>query len=238
MGESSQGSDGRDKRFMKIIACVRTFNEELNIRRFMESYVWADKVIVADSGSQDDTVSIAESYDNARVFRFGEKVKGNGFERPPHGRHINELIMAALQLNADWIIFDDCDCVPSYLLRLHARDLLENTDKDVVFAYRMYMYGDDEWFPGMSVPGQSLWAWRYTVNIWASEKNPLRHEMLNITKEGEMINFPRTLLHYFAPDEETIQRKMAFYDKYKPTKSTHPLEFCGKLEKIPEWART
>jgi len=239
LGKGGESIRGRIEKLMKIVVCVRTLNEEKNIRRFMESYQWADKILVADSGSWDRTVEIAREYDNASVYHFTEKVYGKGYSRPPHGKHINALLRKAIyQDDADWVIFDDCDCVPNYLLRLNGRNLLENLiGNDVVFAYRMYMYGDGMWFPDMSIPGQSLWAWRSDSCIWASEIDPLKHELLNVPKVGEMLDFPYTLMHYFAPDEETIQKKLAFYNKYKPQESAHPLDFCGKPEPLPEWAR-
>ncbi|GAH78398.1 unnamed protein product, partial [marine sediment metagenome] len=46
---------------MKIMATTRTRNEEKNIARFVMSYQWADKVLIADGGSTDDTVKIAKN---------------------------------------------------------------------------------------------------------------------------------------------------------------------------------
>ena len=37
-------------------------NEELNIRRCLESVQWADEIIVLDSGSDDATVAIAKEF--------------------------------------------------------------------------------------------------------------------------------------------------------------------------------
>ena len=45
-----------------LIVC----NEAKQIRRCLESVMWADEIIVVDSGSEDDTVTIARSY-NAKV---------------------------------------------------------------------------------------------------------------------------------------------------------------------------
>lgn len=46
---------------MKISACIITFNEEKNIRRAIESVVWADEILVVDSYSTDNTREIAKS---------------------------------------------------------------------------------------------------------------------------------------------------------------------------------
>jgi len=44
-------------------------------------------------------------------------------------------------------------------------------------------------------------------------------------------------LHFPWPDEETVQRKIAFGEQTGWTPSMlHPLEFGGDLEDCPEWA--
>ncbi len=46
---------------MKISAYVIAFNEEVKIQDCVQTLLWADEIIVADSGSTDETASIAES---------------------------------------------------------------------------------------------------------------------------------------------------------------------------------
>ena len=46
---------------------VITFNEQDNIARTLDSIHWADKIIVIDSGSTDDTLRIVAGYANATV---------------------------------------------------------------------------------------------------------------------------------------------------------------------------
>ncbi len=62
---------------MKIIATTRTKNEEENIERFCRSYIdtgLADLVLIADGGSDDDTVAIAESVPNYMLKENGRRV--------------------------------------------------------------------------------------------------------------------------------------------------------------------
>jgi glycosyltransferase involved in cell wall biosynthesis len=45
-----------------ISVCITAGNEESNIRRCLESVTWADEIIVVDSFSKDNTVSICKEY--------------------------------------------------------------------------------------------------------------------------------------------------------------------------------
>ena len=51
-----------DEKRNRISVTVRTFNEEKNIRDCLESLSWADELVVVDSGSTDNTVSIAREF--------------------------------------------------------------------------------------------------------------------------------------------------------------------------------
>jgi len=46
----------------KITACITACNEEINIRRCLESVQWADEIVVVDSFSKDRTVDICRQY--------------------------------------------------------------------------------------------------------------------------------------------------------------------------------
>lgn len=83
---------------MKISACIIAKNESLNIERCLESLKnAADEIIVADTGSTDDTIRIAESY-GARVFHYEWD---NNFS--------NAKNYALDRATGDWIIFLDAD---------------------------------------------------------------------------------------------------------------------------------
>src|SRR5260370_4551941 len=43
---------------------VLNFNEEANLRRNLDSLLWAERVVIVDSGSTDETEEIARSYSN------------------------------------------------------------------------------------------------------------------------------------------------------------------------------
>ena len=49
---------------MPITPVVLTYNEEPNIRRTLDSLRWAERVVIVDSGSTDETEGIAKSFSN------------------------------------------------------------------------------------------------------------------------------------------------------------------------------
>jgi glycosyltransferase involved in cell wall biosynthesis len=79
-----------------VTATVITFNEAANIQAALESLSWADEIIVVDSESTDDTVTIAR--------RFTDKV----IVRPWPG-YVAQKNFAADQARHDWIFSLDAD---------------------------------------------------------------------------------------------------------------------------------
>ena len=77
---------------------VLTKNEEQDLPRCLESLQWCDDIHVLDSGSTDNTVSIAQFY--------GAQVSFNRFES--FGKQRN-YALDHLDLKYDWILFLDAD---------------------------------------------------------------------------------------------------------------------------------
>lgn len=225
---------------MKAIVVCRTRNEARNIGRFCQAHQWADSILIADGGSTDATLDIARTFPNVQVDYFPHKVFNGDYWRNPHGKHINFMIDWALSEGADWIIFDDCDCVPALDLQQNIRGLLSDTDKKVVQLYRLYVWGSDEYFPKLNETGQSLWGWRADVPVRALEDDPWSHDIAPVWNAGDVLNLehPHTCLHYFCPDEATTIRKLEFYrNSGEQPEALHPLKGCGDLAQLPDWAK-
>lgn len=239
---------------MKIVATTRTKNEEENIERFCRAYIdtgLADLVLIADGGSDDDTVAIAESVPSVKVGEYSGQIFGvSGSNwRNPHGEQMNYVFDWATEEGADWIIFDDCDCSPNYLLKEQGRSLLENSDDRFAFAVRAYFWGKNQWFPGLSKDKDgewmtSLWAWRSGIGFRASEDDPWKHEFIKggifpPTDEHRLDIFPPlALLHRPWPTEDKTEAKRAFYmDIGQHPNMLRPTEFGGPLEGLPEWMK-
>jgi glycosyltransferase involved in cell wall biosynthesis len=85
-----------DSQLMKLSAIVIVKNEQASIRRCLESVKWADEIIVFDSGSTDDTVSICREYTD-----HVQQTDWPGF-----GPQKNRALQRA---TGDWILSLDAD---------------------------------------------------------------------------------------------------------------------------------
>ena len=81
---------------MSVSIAIVTKDEEMNIRRTLESVKWADEIVVVDSGSTDRTCDIAREY-GAKV--FFEEWKGFAAQK-------NSAIQ---KCTCDWIVSLDAD---------------------------------------------------------------------------------------------------------------------------------
>lgn len=239
---------------IKIVVIVRTRDEEHRIAQFCESYKDADLIIVGDGGSEDDTVSIAEAFENVVVEHFpGRTQMKGGYWRNNDSDHVNWLIEKANKQSPDWILLDDCDCRPNYLLKNDYRRLLEETDCDFVMAVRIYLWGLDRHFPHMSKPGRknkewhpSLWGWRGSKDFWTVNVPPAfdfkvgDKKITHLQHQERVLELfpPYCLLHYSWDDPERVKQKIKVYrESGLISGMRHPLDFAGPLEPLPEFAR-
>lgn len=227
---------------MKIVVAVRCYNESKNIDRFMRGYNFADDIVVSDGGSTDDSVSILEQYPKVMLFHFTEQETMNGETWNPDAPHMNFVLDKAKELEPDWLIFDDMDCVPTRDLRDVARDMFREVyelQDYQVNSFRLYLWGDTKFFPKMNNNFDknytSLWAWQPSkLDIHADEN--IRHGTLTglATKNIFRLKEPYCLLHKsWHPD--TIEKKIARYNALGLPMSSLG-EFAGEAVTLPEWA--
>ena len=107
-----------------ISVIILTKNEEEDIARCLKSISWTDDVHVLDSGSDDQTVEIAES--------FNAKVSFHPFES--FGKQRN-YALANLELKYDWILFLDADEVATSEFKEEIIQSTSNADENIAGFY-------------------------------------------------------------------------------------------------------
>ncbi|MBK9272869.1 MAG: glycosyltransferase family 2 protein [Saprospiraceae bacterium] len=226
---------------MKIIALVRTLNEENNIQRFCGRYSeFCDEIIVSDSGSTDETIKLAREFPKVVIDEYNSLFnriftgKNEFYTKQPN--HINHLISLAKKHEADWIIYSDCDLVPTYQLINSAREMMQESDVKQIKCKQYHIYGYYRYFPEMTT-GWASWAFRSDLELYCDESDPRQMNMRGGIDENDPAvrkpDHPKVLLHYFAQTEKDIKRKMLYYDKMH-RHHAHPKDRCGRLSLIPE----
>lgn len=80
-----------------VTPVILTYNEEPNIGRTLERLTWAERVVVLDSGSEDDTVALVASFPHAELFER---------EFDTHARQWN---YGLAQVDTEWTLALDAD---------------------------------------------------------------------------------------------------------------------------------
>lgn len=125
--------DNPHARSVPVSVVILTLNEELNIRRCLDSVAWAGQVIVVDSGSTDQTIAVARS--------LGAEV----VEQPWLGFSAQrEFALRLPQISHNWVYFVDADQWISPQLAAEAADKLRAPDC-AAFAHRLRLVFLDRW---------------------------------------------------------------------------------------------
>lgn len=239
---------------IKVVVLVRTRDEAHRIGKFCASYRSASKVLVADGGSIDNTKAIANRFANVIVRDYPGRVElANGYWRNNDSDHVNWLIEWSKEYKPDWVILDDCDCVPNFLLRESYKTLLSRIEQDYVMVTRMYFWGKDRHFPHLAKPADdhanyepSLWAWRGDQDFKTMDVPPaftfrigdLDVKDLHFDASALDLFPPFALLHYSWDDAERVEKKIKIYRESELIPGMlHPLEFGGPLEPIEWWMK-
>lgn len=246
----------------KIIAIVRTRNEEKTIARYCRQHNFADEILVADGGSTDNTVAIANIFFNVTVRQFTEEIElEKGYTRNPDYKHINFLIEWAEDEGADWIVLDDCDTNPNYALQRDARMFMKWAGlRSKVYpkgcagvqAPQVFVRENNLWFPEMV--SQRYWAWNANLKLRAYGKSP--HYSLKALAEGDWgigadgiffdfdkndtidLTFPYCRIHTaWETIEKTKRHEKMYRESGLDPICQLPTEFAGELAPREEWIR-
>ncbi len=137
-----------------ISCCIICFNEELHIRRCLESVKWCDEIVVVDSFSTDRTLDICRQYTKHII------------QRPWPG-FVEQKRFALSQTSHEWVLNIDADEEISPELQREILHVLDRNDPavDGFFVPRLVYYLGRWWHRGW-YPGYRLRLFRRTKVRW------------------------------------------------------------------------
>ncbi len=231
---------------LNVVSMCCVLNEERNIERYCQVYErFVDTMVICDGGSTDNTVKLAKQFPKVDVVHFDKLIDFGGIPSNPLEEIHNFAYKATKKHNPDWIVTDECDSLPTFVLQKSIREILEGAVKDIIGVTRVYIVGNDEYFPALSMKGFFGWAHRpdkvnghYGGNKFAGIPRPdFPHPDTELWRELEP---PLSLLHYGWPDKETVAFKTK---RYKANGALPPHESAsaiplnaGKSFMLPGWA--
>ncbi|MCB8922811.1 MAG: glycosyltransferase family 2 protein [Ardenticatenaceae bacterium] len=187
-----------DTKIMELTAVILTLNESQHIQACIESLRWADRVLVYDSFSQDETASLAEM--------AGADVLQNRFENYAQQRN------AALNsLQTDWVFFVDADERGTPELAEEIRSVIASRPERGWYVPRHnYIFGKltraTGWYPDYQL--------RLFKHGCVHYERPV-HEVAVV--DGEMGHLQQPLIHYNYRDTAQFHAKQRAYSTYEAT---------------------
>lgn len=179
------GAPANDDNRRRVSVCYIVKNEARHIEESLRSVVWADEIVVVDSGSDDGTIEICR--------RYTDRVLHQDFLG-----HIEQKNFALDQATHDWVLSLDGDEVLSDDLADEIRSVLA-APEDGTVGYRMprqtrYL---GRWIRhGSWYPDHKLRLWRRDAGRWGGE-NP--HDRVELAG-GRVATLRAPILHYSYRD--------------------------------------
>jgi glycosyltransferase involved in cell wall biosynthesis len=179
-----------------ISVCIITLNEEDNIRRCLSSLDFADEIIIVDSGSTDNTISIARDFPNISI------------HYRKFDTYINQKHYCKSLSRNEWILALDADEVISPELKAEILSLNNDSIKDIsgFFIPRLSFYMG-KWIR------HGGWYPNYQMRFFRKDKGEfsgfLVHE--KVTIHGKISYFKNPLSHY---SYRNISDHLKFIDRY------------------------
>ena len=179
---------------MTLSVIIITKNEEQNIHACLESVVWADEIIVVDSGSSDNTVGICK--------KLGAQV--HVMDWPGFGPQKNRALNLA---TGDWVLSLDADERVSSELRSEIQSVIANPVGAVAFriprssSYCGRIMRHSGWWPD--------YVTRLFKRGYARFSDDLVHEHLIVESKTATLRQP--LQHEAFRDLEQVLHKLNGY---------------------------
>ena len=176
---------------------IITKNEEINIRRCLESLRWVDEIIVVDSGSTDKTLDIAKEFtDKIYVTDW----QGYGVQKQ----------RALAYASYDWVLNVDADEVVNPILK---DEMIHAMKKNVADAYRIpiRMCFYDKPLRYSSSPKRHV---RLFKRAGARYSDDIVHEKIVLSSDARVGKLSTPILHYSFEDVSHVLYKINRYSSY------------------------
>ncbi|RLZ11471.1 glycosyltransferase family 2 protein [Faecalibacter macacae] len=184
----------------KISALLITYNEEKNIKRFLEDADYADEIIVVDSYSLDRTVEIAKTFPKVKLF---QRVFTNFSDQKNFAIH---------QASNEWITFFDADeHIPENLKEEILKTVESNTSADAYYVYRKFYFKNKLLnYSGMQ-NDKAIRLFKKSKNRY--KNNRLVHELIQC--DGLVSKLKNRLDHYTYSSSEDYRKKLTSYSRLR-----------------------
>ena len=180
---------------LELTVIILTYNEAEHIQACIKSVDWADRVVVFDSQSEDETIKLAEA--------MGAEIGRERFQNFAQQRN------AALDfVQADWVFFLDADERGTPELGAEIRQLMEgNAESGWYVPRHNYIFGrltlGAGWFPDYQLRLFRYGQVRYERPV---------HEIANV--DGSIGYLRNPLIHYNYRDSNHFHTKQRAYTEF------------------------
>jgi glycosyltransferase involved in cell wall biosynthesis len=178
----------------KLSVIIIMKNEASNLRRCLESVIWADEIIVVDSGSTDGSLEIARQF-TPLVYEM---------DWAGYGKQKNRALEKATN---PWVLSLDADEVIPPQLATEITQILANgpaadgyaIQRLSLFCGKWIRYGD--------------WHSDWVVRLWRRQRGKFEDKMVHekLIVEGQIKKMNHPIHHYTYPNLHTALQKMNTY---------------------------
>ncbi|MDD2863498.1 MAG: glycosyltransferase family 2 protein [Methylococcales bacterium] len=185
---------------IKLSVIVITKNEAANVAKCLESVSWADEIIVLDSGSTDETVSICKEF-TPHVFETDWQGFGVQKQR------------ALEKATGDWVLSIDADEIISSELRAEIENAISQNQFDAFLLPRLSSYCGKFIKHGGWYPDYILRLFRREIGHFTDD---VIHERVIV--EGKIGKLSAPILHESYKDLNEVLEKVNSYSTLQAQK--------------------
>ena len=185
---------------VSLSICIICYNEEDNIKRCLESVLWADDIVVVDAMSIDKTIEIAN--------RYTDRVYKNPW--PGYAAQKNFALSKATER---WVFSIDSDEEISPALREEILEITEKSDGKNGYRVPRLSFYQGRWIKHSGFyPDRQLRLFKKEKSRWVGGRV---HERIEV--DGEVGELKNDLLHY--PYQGTISGLLTTIDEFAGLKA-------------------